>query len=202
MNALGTIGGLGLRGLNYSNLPTSEQAIIPIPSTSFSSSSATVSGQTWRNGVYSTSWSDEFGSTFAGQYMFNTDSSPQVADNVCWASANGGYSGGNALTTYSTAGVYGSWNQIQLPFGIKLNRVQLSGGTQYATAWQVFGSNDGSTWTSLITESGMANYHLAYGSVYTVSSTTFYTYFRLVCTSTASGSHVEVPSIRIWGYLV
>ena len=85
-----------------------------------------------------------------------------------------------AVTTGTTKGEY---IQIQFPIQITSNGYAVEFGTPSPIGWQVFGSQNGSTWTSLdvrsrISQSSVSNFISNFQTVPTVQ----YQYFRLVIT--------------------
>ena len=108
-----------------------------------------------------------------------------------WASG-ANYTQGIARTTgtVTVAGgvnYYGDWLQIQLPVFIIPSGYALTlqqGRINSAGTWYVFGSTDGSTWTLLNTQSGIAytSFTDLQPSIFQISgATTSYNYYRIVC---------------------
>ena len=108
-----------------------------------------------------------------------------------WASG-ANYTQGIARTTgtVTVAGgvnYYGDWLQIQLPVSIIPSGYALTlqqGRINAPGTWYVFGSTNGSTWTLLNTQSGIAytSFIDQQASTFQISgATTAYNYYRIVC---------------------
>jgi hypothetical protein len=86
------------------------------------------------------------------------------------------------LTPQSTSQIrsYNNFNIVlQLPIAIKLTSYFICGSTydnRWASSWTLYGSNDGTTYTSLDTQSGQA-YQIT-GVTYTISQSTAYLYYK------------------------
>jgi hypothetical protein len=174
INASGNGGSLTSGSFSTSAASTSRMypsAFIPqaswVTSTPTSSTHSTftytISGQTYGNGQY-----------------------------ICSADVDSGYQSYNEtllfdgkypdLTPQSTSQIrsYNNFNIVlQLPAAIKLTSYFICGSTydnRWASSWTLYGSNDGTTYTSLDTQSGQA-YQIT-GVTYTSSQSTAYLYYK------------------------
>ena len=117
-------------------------------------------------------------------------------------------SGGAFYTTTGTAGTYnGEWLQIQMPTGILLQNysIQARGGQESSKSPNTFvilGSNDGTTWTLLDTQSGItaASWASQIVVTFTIASpgTTKYTYFRMVVQNVQNTGSIQTVDIAQW----
>lgn len=103
-----------------------------------------------------------------------------------WTSAAATYDGtgayvGTATTAVGAATIPGEWWQVQTSTAIKLNAIEWFQGTALAVRYAVLGSNDGTTWTVLLDQTGAdVTFPTATNSRVEVGSTATYTYHRLV----------------------
>jgi hypothetical protein len=140
---------------------------------------------------------------------------------ICSADVDSGYQSYNEtwlfdgkypdLTPQSTDQIrsYNNFNIVlQLPTAIKLSSYFICGSTydnsRWASSWTLYGSNDGTTYTSLDTQSGQA-YQIT-GVTYTTSQSTAYSYYKFNPTSITSlkqwllygSEQVATPTITTW----
>jgi hypothetical protein len=92
----------------------------------------------------------------------------------------------------SQSTVYGEWIQYQLATASPITSYTLQGRAaqmiRYPVSWVIVGSNDGTTWTFLDTQTGTAGW-----GTYTLKSVTAaYTYYRLVITQITSNSLINI----------
>ena len=66
------------------------------------------------------------------------------------------------------------------------------------TAWQFQGSNDGSTWTTLDTESGQAFSDPYKQNIYNIGNTTGYRYYQINVTA-GNGGALGISELGLWG---
>lgn len=102
-------------------------------------------------------------------------------------STTGAYIGG-VSTTVSGVSYSGEWLQIQLPRAIRLFNYVISCRPGYTTTqspntWIVAGSNDGTTWTLLDSETNISTWD-SLRLNFNVNNSGAYTYFRMICTVT------------------
>jgi hypothetical protein len=168
----------------------------------FTSASLTIAGDTntKKNGLYIVSSSSIYGSGFNAFNSFNgliTDIawlsvSGSYINNAASASSGTAYSSGAFSTTISGTAYIGEWLQIQLPSAITLASYNLLGrlnpgdpGKTSPKIWYIAGSNDGSTWTMIDSQSVSSSFWTTYlnsktAKNLTVSSGLSYSYYRIV----------------------
>lgn len=106
-------------------------------------------------------------------------------------STTGAYIGA-VSTTVSGISYSGEWVQIQLPRAIRLFNYVLSCRPSYVSSqspntWIVAGSNDGTTWTLLDTETNVSTWD-SLRLVFNVNNSGSYTYFRIICSVTGQAA--------------
>lgn len=115
---------------------------------------------------------------------------------------NGDYSQGNLL--HSIGNFASAWLQIKYPYKCICSGYTIqadnAGSPEYPTAWEVQGSNDETTWTTIDTKTGQI-FTTNESKTFSISSTAQYQYFRIQFTAgNASGElryfHFEVS--RYW----
>jgi hypothetical protein len=129
-----------------------------------------------------------------------------------WVSPTAGvnyYSGGSGAYTsgrnLGTGAVDGEWIKLELPHKIFMTQLKLHGfGDQpnaTPTDFKVYGSNNDSNWTEVLSETGVTVARDTIGSLYTADdTTTAYKYFGLVVTRTAANSYyVGIQEIEYLG---
>ncbi len=126
-------------------------------------------------------------------------SSPQNIYNA----TTGAYAGAVTTSNVDGASSYtGEWIQLQLSVPTALSyytlfpRPDTSVG-QMMNTWRLLGSNDGTSWTTLDTKSGVSDWSLGVSKTYTVNSVTAYTYFRIVIQS-VNASNSGFASVCEW----
>jgi hypothetical protein len=119
---------------------------------------------------------------------------------------DGNYTGTVNQTNVDGNLVGGEWIQLQLPNKISLNRFTVAlnlstHGGRMGKSYTLAGSNDGSTWTTVSTHTQSYG-NGADGSDFNhdVESTTMYTYYRLIATSTfaVEGPHGGSWALTYW----
>ena len=116
---------------------------------------------------------------------------------------------GSFSTTYDgSSTVGGEWIQLQVPTAITITKIQIAprtlspDGTERVPAeGRILGSNNGSTWSNIGTFTGKT-YTLGNYTDITVTTSTSYTYFRIVITKLAPGTAttVNISEIKYFGY--
>jgi hypothetical protein len=111
-------------------------------------------------------------------------------------------------TTISGTPYSGEWIQIQFPVGIVLYSYGMYGRSGFSApnsrmpyTWYIGGSNDGSTWTLVDSQTGYTSWVNSPQtlSTFTTTNTTAYTYYRLVITAINSGgSGTQELNIGQW----
>ena len=116
---------------------------------------------------------------FPPNYAFdNVDSTFYQTDETQYVTATGAYQGSNTLN-----GVNGEWLSLQLPNKIDLSSVHIYPRTsltsQSADSITIVGSNDGSSWTTLTSVTGLT-YTNYTATIINVNSNTGYKYFAII----------------------
>ena len=124
-----------------------EERMYP-PTRDLASASHLISGESYGNGVYETSESDQNDATRHGYSAFNTsmDTGPVFNNKY----TNGVYNGSD----YIVPGYLGDWIKIKLPRPIKLTKYGFKQRLNYLTRapgkYKLYGSNDGTNWDVLV----------------------------------------------------
>ncbi|ADQ91685.1 hypothetical protein BpV1_058 [Bathycoccus sp. RCC1105 virus BpV1] len=144
-------------------------------------SSAANSGETIAGVTYTTTASSNqygqiwkaFDKSTPGQNTF------WHSDENVYDSTSGAYTGSNSL-----GGVSGEWIKLQLSTGIAPTSVNITGRTQYDNqapdSWEILGSTNNSSWTSLLSSTVHATYNGGSGHTVSISGASAYTYLALV----------------------
>lgn len=122
------------------------------------------------------------------------DTASSTMYHSAWSTYNsttGAYIGG-VSTTVSGISYSGEWLQIQLPRAIKLFNYVISCRPGYVSSqspntWVIAGSNDGTTWTLLDTETNVSTWD-SLRLTFNVNNSATYTYFRIICTVTGQSA--------------
>jgi hypothetical protein len=94
----------------------------------------------------------------------------------------------------------GEWLKLKLPRTLVLNRIVMyTSGSEAPEDFTLYGSNDGSSWTEILSETGLAA--TSGGATYTPSSTpSAYKYFGLVITKTVSrNNYAGIRELELYG---
>jgi hypothetical protein len=107
--------------------------------------------------------------------------------------------GGTKKTTVAGVDYPGEWLQLQLPQAIVLSSYSIyPQNTNYPATWNVFASNDGSTWT-VIDQRGTAPTLGQYNN-YTISgSPAAYSYYRIGCYIVGLGTSFAIVEMKLYG---
>jgi hypothetical protein len=99
-------------------------------------------------------------------------SSELDTNNMAWNAFDG-----STVTAWSTAGTATGWIQLYYGYLIRVSQISITGKStaENFTAWSIQGSNDGATWTTLLT-STTAITDLA--QVFALTTLSYYTYYR------------------------
>ena len=187
-----------------------------------------VSGTAYGAGLYVASQSNSVNGWNAS-FAFDNNlglSDSALANTLTYYAGSGTYNLGPGTyngTTYngpqfSTAGILGSWLQLQPPASMALSCYAIQGfpsvapGTAFAnsgpSAWTLLGSFDNSTWVVLDMRSGMSIANYAYGGpttfvfCFSPPSAALYSYFRFVWTSSNGATSVAFTEVRLYGTTV
>lgn len=120
-------------------------------------------------------------------------------------STTGVYQSANPKTTSNVDGgssYNGDWIQLQLSVPTVLSYYTLfprpdTAVGQMMNTWRLLGSNNGTSWTTLNSQSGVSTWSLGVSKTYTVNSDTAYTYFRIVIQS-VNASNSGFASVCEW----
>lgn len=108
--------------------------------------------------------------------------------------------GSAPLTTVSGSQVQGAWMEIKMPSAIILTSYLLAPRNRYPdeapTVWVIAGSQDGTTWYTVNSQSSQTTWPL-YGNIYTFTNSTQYTYYRIIIQNT-NGTSSGYTSIGEW----
>jgi hypothetical protein len=144
-------------------------------------SSSANSGETIAGITYTTTASSNqygqiwkaFDKTTPGQNTF------WHSDENVYDSTSGAYTGSKSL-----GGVSGEWIKLQLSTGIAPSSVNITGRMSYDNqapdSWEILGSNDDTSWTSLLSSTVHATYNGGSGHTVSISGASAYTYLALV----------------------
>jgi len=140
------------------------------------------------NGAYIVSASNVNGSNYVYK-AFNRDANSDYWESTTGVYTSAGVYTGSVTTTVDDGTMYaGEWLQIQLPTPIKLKQMLIypfAHVTYMCNKYVLLGSNDGTTWTSVI--AGTMNFTSFVTTYVDVNSQTTYSYYRLVA-STLNGN--------------
>ena len=144
--------------------------------------------------------------SFTPNHAFdNVDSTFYHTDGTQYVTATGAYQGSNTLN-----GVNGEWLSLQLPNKIDLSSVHIYPRTsltsQSADSITIVGSNDGSSWTTLTSVTGLT-YTDSTATIINVNSNTGYKYFAIIAQKvlgtnggTGSGAgHWVLTTLELYG---
>ena len=157
--------------------PASTTVEYPTSALSSSANSGeTIAGVTYTTTASSNSYGEiwrAFDKTTPGHSTF-WHSNENVYD-----STSGAYTGSNSL-----GGVSGEWIKLQLSTGIAPTSVNITGRQSYDNqapdSWEILGSNDDTSWTSLLSSTVHATYNGGSGQTVSISGASAYTYLALV----------------------
>ncbi len=74
--------------------------------------------------------------------------------------------------------------------------------TRSPNTWTFAGSNDGSTWTTLDTESGVTSWTLGTGNTYSFSNSTAYQYYRITITANNGDTYLGIGELQLFSAAV
>ncbi len=177
--------------------------------------SLSVTTSSYVNGTYNARSGPNIWNTFNPAMAF--DKTRGVVNGNMWATNIVTYSSGTGLYSatlaagatggvQTTAGVNGEWLEIQIPRPIKIYKYSLTGRVigngeqQNPSAWTLFGSNDGTTWTSIESRSGITSWYFISSQTleFIVNSSIEYAYFRIVVTAIQSFAANTSTAIVEW----
>ena len=116
-------------------------------------------------------------------------------------SGTGAYQGGGSAPTFYTTtvdsiGVSGEWLQIQFPTAFVPTGTVIIPYAVYVTGARIAASNNGTTWSSLLTVS--QTLIAGVSSTFTISTSTAYAYYRMIITNVTSSSIYYLAAITEW----
>jgi hypothetical protein len=177
--------------------------------------SLSVTTSPYINGTYNARSGPNIWSTFNPAMAF--DKTRGIVNGNMWGTNTATYSSGTGLYSTSlatgatggvqtTAGVNGEWLEIQIPRSIKIYKYSLTGRVigngeqQNPSAWTLFGSNNGTTWTSIESRSGITSWYFISSQTleFIVNSSVEYSYFRIVVTAVQSFGSNSSAAIVEW----
>jgi len=156
------------------------------------------------------------GETIAGITYTTTASSNQYGQiwkafdkttpgqNTFWHSDENVYNGTSGAYTGSKSlgSVSGEWIKLQFSTGIAPTSVNITGRTSYDNqapdSWEILGSNDDISWTSLLSSTVHATYNGGSGHTVSISGASNYTYLALVTKSTGGNTAVVISELRFF----
>jgi hypothetical protein len=132
-----------------------------------------------------------------------------VGNGAGYNTSNGAYEGESGiiyrLANETSAGQYAT---LEMPYPIKLEKYSVGprSGSDYQTSedWELWGSNDGSSWTKLHNVVGNTEYKISV--LYNAPQTNYYRYFGFVVTRTimtgapAGYDYLSVGELKFFGY--
>jgi hypothetical protein len=205
------VGAFSLRAVNGTSARAVQvRAVVTLPSFTAPSGSFNVGP-----------WEQTLTSSFIGSGTYRALSSSvassgtppwEAFDNsltTWWASNNTDYSVGTpgtytgALTT-TVGGVSkpGEWLQIQIPSAVILGSYSMyaRSGFQYRMPYEfiIAGSNDGTTWVQVDSQTGIGTWTGQTPISFTTSSTTPYTYFRIIVFKIQGTTTIQNTNIGQW----
>ena len=159
------------------------------PPVAMTTDSTTISGQSYGNGTYVASSSPMNQGYFDLNYrpwrLFNKNNGDfwhwyEFAYNSTGDYANLGQPG---YPQFKVSDYYGEWIQLQLPEGIVLKSYSLckrNGDQGMPQNFKLYGSNNGSTWVVLDTQTGITGWVDSTFKTFTISNSTNYSYYAIV----------------------
>ena len=192
--ALQIVGGVGISkslfvGNSY-NLPSNQQ----YPPAAMTGDTTVLSGQPYGNGTYIASASSSLSGSWPAYAAFNygTGSTDAWHDTGALYNPSTGVYTGSASTTVSSAAVLGEWIQLQLPSAITVKSIGIAPRTTYSfrlpRSFVLAGSNDGTTWTTVMSNSSIYYQNRDTFFWFTVNASTAYSYYRLIIREVNNGT--------------
>lgn len=141
----------------------------------------------------------------------DTTTNDRWASGATYNSSTGAYTGAISTTYYVTKGAQntvaysGEWLQLQMPVSIVLTSYSISTERTISNRGPknmiVLGSNDGTNWYLLDTETNITGYSGNTAKQFTVSSnTTLYSYYRLCIGANNNNANTAVGEWKLFGY--
>jgi len=159
-------------------------------------SSAANSGETIAGITYTTTASSNQYGQIWNAFDKNTSSIWHSDENV-YTGASKNYSGSKSL-----GGVSGEWIKLQFSTGIAPTSVNITGRQGYDNqapdSWEILGSNDDTSWTSLLSSTVHATNNGGSGHTVSISGASAYTYLALVTKSVDSSNTIVISELRFF----
>ena len=172
------------------------QYLPPAPFTSSAVQSGNQFTQVLGSGTYIVNCSSFYSASGVEQpwrcFDKNNNGTWWTCANATYSQGSGAYTGSTS-TTISGSAYLGEWIQIQLPVGIPITSYTIYNASSWngraPKNFKLAGSNDGTTWTLIDTQTGITSWASSSTSLtFTPSTqTTAYTYFRLCVNATNGG---------------
>jgi len=155
---------------------------------------------------YTASASSEYSTGYQAWQLFDNGSDLQLDS---WEQGGTSYSTSTGYLTSpgtepTTNGIAGQWVQLELPYTILLSSWSLRplkhssltnvGRDRAPQDGYLFGSTDGSTWSVVENWTDRTSWADGQTSTFSVTTSTYYKYFRLVWTRTRPGSSYSAPA--------
>lgn len=141
------------------------------PPIALSAVTTTVSSQSYGNGVYNITCSSN-NASYPITNAFNKNMSSTFQATGYATTSTGDYASTTYGTIHSGGTYYGHWVQLQLPQEIQLTSYSIGGPyvTDIPRTWKMFGSQDGSTWTELHSQSNFTSWTANQSSVFSLGT--------------------------------
>lgn len=108
---------------------------------------------------------------------------------------------GDASTFWETNGTSTGWVQAQLAVAVALTGYSLTSRSGFTTRapkdWTFQGSNDGSTWTTLDTRTGVTSWTGGDTKTFTFSNSTAYLYYRVNVTANNGNAYLTIVECNL-----
>ena len=199
--AASAMGAFSLRAVNGLSAKAVSviQSLPPAPFTSSAVQSGNQFTQVLGSGTYIVNCSSFYSTTGSDYpwYCFDKNNNGTwwtIAAYGSYTPTTGAYTGSYS-TTISGSAYLGEWIQIQLPVGIPITSYTIYNASSWngraPKDFKLAGSNDGTTWTLIDTQTGITSWASYTTSLtFTPSTqTTAYTYFRLCVNATNGGDY-------------
>jgi hypothetical protein len=108
-----------------------------------------------------------------------------------WANANGTNPGPTGWLRYN----FGAGNAQTVK---RYTVISADQADRDPKSWTFQGSNDGSTWTTLDTQSNQVFATRTHANVYNISNTTAYRYYQIDVTANNGGTSLEIAELGLW----
>ena len=206
--------GYSLRAINATTAVVANVAVqISLPS--FTSAATSINGNIFSQVLTSSFPYGDSGTYIASSSsLYNNTTNPawRAFDNntgTFWESYQNLYTGtpgttysGTRTTTVGGVATPGEWIQIQMPEAMTLDSYLMYGRVNFTYRmpynWIVAGSNDGTTWTQVNSQTAQKSWRGQEPISYSVNSTTPYLYFRMIVTAIVDGSGAQNVNLGQW----